>query len=133
MGRKVPEPIRRKVLREWLEGIPRRQIATDNQIGTGTVSEIIKTIGEIDSEARIDILRETAIMLRREGLRIDDFAQIIHLRQFLNKIGLNDEMLEDFVRPLGSDDRHHHQRYLLSRHPRERTMKYGINLSMREI
>ncbi|MGC2569953.1 MAG: hypothetical protein WA364_00465 [Candidatus Nitrosopolaris sp.] len=98
MGRKVPEPIRRKVLREWLEGIPRRQIATDNQIGTGTVSEIIKTIGEIDSEARIDILRETAIMLRKKGLGID--AQIIHLRQFLNKIGLNDEMLEDFVRPL---------------------------------
>ena len=64
MGGKIPEPIRRKVLREWLEGNPRRQIARDNQIGTGTVSEIIKTIGDIDSEARIDILRETAIMLR---------------------------------------------------------------------
>ena len=100
MGGKVPEPIRRKVLREWLEGISRRQIARDNQIGTGTVSEIIKTIKEINSEARIDILRETVKMLRREGLSIDDFAQSIHLKQFLNKLGLNDEQLEDFVRPL---------------------------------
>jgi hypothetical protein len=100
MGGKIPEPIRRKVLREWLEGNPRRQIAIDNQIGTGTVSEIIKTIEEIDSEARIDTLRETVKMLRRKGLSIDDFAQSIHLKQFLNKIGLNDEQLEDFVRPL---------------------------------
>jgi hypothetical protein len=98
MGGKVPEPIRSKVLREWLEGIPRRQIARENQIGTGTVSEIIKTIKEIDSEARIDILRETVIMLRREGLSIDDFAQSIHLKQFLNKLGLNDEQLEDIWR-----------------------------------
>jgi hypothetical protein len=40
------------------------------------------------------------VMLRTEGLSIDDFAQTIHLKQFLNKIGLNDEQLEDFVRPL---------------------------------
>ena len=95
MGGKVPESIRRKVLREWIEGIPRLQIARDNQIGTGTVSEIIKAIKERDGEAQIDTLREIAIMLRREGLSIDDFAQSIHLKQFLNKIGLNDEQLED--------------------------------------
>jgi hypothetical protein len=100
MGAKIPEPIRRKVLREWVQGIPGRQIARDNQIGTGTVSEIIKAIKERDSEAQIDTLRETAMMLRREGLSIDDFAQSIHLKQFLNKIGLNDEQLEDFIRPL---------------------------------
>ncbi len=44
MGRKIPDPIRRKVLIEWLEGTPRQQIARDNQIGTGTVSEIIQAI-----------------------------------------------------------------------------------------
>jgi hypothetical protein len=41
MGGKIPESIRRKVLRQWLEGYTRLQIARDNQIGTGTVSEII--------------------------------------------------------------------------------------------
>ncbi len=77
MGGKIPEPIRRNVLREWVEGLPRRQIARDNQIGTGTVSEIIKTIKERDSEARIDILRETAVMLRPKGRnKIDPKVEI---------------------------------------------------------
>ena len=89
-----------QIVYEWIEGLPRQQIARDNQIGTGTVSEIIKAIKEKDSEARIDVLRETAVMLGREGLSMDDFVQSVHLKQFLNKIGLNDEQLEDFVRPL---------------------------------
>jgi hypothetical protein len=39
MGRRVPEPIRRKVFREWLEGRPRKHIAKDNQIGTNQKKE----------------------------------------------------------------------------------------------
>jgi hypothetical protein len=100
MGAKIPEPIRRKVLRKWVQGIPGRQIARDNQIGIGTVSEIIKASKERDSEAQIDTLHETSKMLRREGLSIDDFAESIHLKKFTNKIGLNVEQLENFIRPL---------------------------------
>ena len=44
MGGKIPESIRRDVIRQWLEGLPRQQIAKDNHIGTGTVSEIIKAL-----------------------------------------------------------------------------------------
>lgn len=99
MGEKIPEPIRRNVLREWLEGLPRRQIARDNQIGTGTVSEIVKASKEKDSEARIDVLREAAVMLRREGLNVDTFLESIHLKRFLDEIGLK-ENLEEFARHL---------------------------------
>jgi hypothetical protein len=97
MGGKIPEPIRRKVFRQWLDGPPRQQIARDNQIGTGTVSEIIKEIKEHDSEARIDLLRETSVMLRRQGLNIDSFARSIRLKRILDEIGLNEEQLEDFA------------------------------------
>jgi hypothetical protein len=100
MGGRIPEPIRRKVLREWLDGRPREQIAKDNQIGTGTVSEIIKAIKEKDSEAQLDLLRETAVMLRREGLSIDDFAESIRLKRFLDEMGLKEEKIEDFARQL---------------------------------
>jgi|GEM_PF-5953882 len=55
MGRKIPDDIRRKVLIAWLEGLPRQQIARDNQVGTGTVSEIINSIKEKESDARIDV------------------------------------------------------------------------------
>jgi hypothetical protein len=97
MGRKIPEPIRRKVLREWLEGHPRQQIAIDNQIGTGTVSEVIKAIKEKDSEAGIDVLRAAAVILRREGFNTDTLLESIRLKQFLDEIGLKEEKLEDTV------------------------------------
>lgn len=100
MGGRIPEPIRRKVLTEWLDGHTREQIAKDNQIGTGTVSEIIKAIKEKDSEAQLDVLRETAVMLRREGLSIDDFVESIRLKRFLDEMGLKEEKIEDFARQL---------------------------------
>lgn len=100
MGRKIPEPIRRNVIRQWLEGVPRQQIARSNQIGTGTVSEIIKTIKEKGTETQIDVLREIAVMLRRQGLSIGDFGDSIRLKQFLYEIGLKEEKLEDFAKHL---------------------------------
>ena len=100
MGGKIPEPIRRKVLRQWLEGTPRRQIAKDNQIGTGTVSEIINSIKEKDSEAGIDVLRAAAVILRREGFNTDTLLESIRLKQFLDEIGLKEEKLEDFAKDL---------------------------------
>jgi hypothetical protein len=100
MGRKIPDPIRRKVLIAWLEGLPRQQIARDNQIGTGTVSEIIKAIKEKDSDARIDVLRVTALILRREGSNTDTLLESIRLKNFLDEIGLKGEKLEDFARHL---------------------------------
>lgn len=97
MGGRIPELIRRNVFRQWLDGLPRQQIARDNQIGTGTVSEIIKEIKEKDSEAQIDLLRETVVMLKRQGLNIGFFAQSIRLKRILEEIGANEEQLEDFA------------------------------------
>lgn len=97
MGGKIPESIRRKVLRQWLEGLTRLQIARDNQIGTGTVSEIIKETKATDSEAQIDLLRETAVMLRRQGLEIGFFAGSVRLKRIVNGVGLKEEKIEDFI------------------------------------
>ena len=85
------------MIRQWLDGLPRQKIARDNQIGTGTVSEIIKESKDKDCEAQIDVLGETAVMLRRQGLNINFFARSIRLKLMLDEIGLNDEQLEDFV------------------------------------
>jgi transposase len=42
MGGKIPNTIRRRVITQRLYGFSRDQIAKGNQIGAGTVSEIIK-------------------------------------------------------------------------------------------
>ncbi len=42
MKPKVPKSIRERVIKQWLQGIPRDEISKDNDIGAGTVSDIIK-------------------------------------------------------------------------------------------
>jgi len=46
MGGRVPLTIRRQVIKQWLDGHSRDQIAKDNDIGAGTVSAIIKQCGQ---------------------------------------------------------------------------------------
>ena len=42
MKTKVPKLIKQQVIKQWLQGMSRDQIAKDNDIGDGTVSSIIK-------------------------------------------------------------------------------------------
>jgi transposase len=37
MPAKIPKPIREQVIKQWLQGISRDQIAKDNDVGAGTV------------------------------------------------------------------------------------------------
>jgi hypothetical protein len=41
MGGRIPEQIRRDVVRKWLLGVKRDVIAKETNIGKGTLSEII--------------------------------------------------------------------------------------------
>jgi DNA-binding CsgD family transcriptional regulator len=54
---RVPKSIKERIIKQWLQGISRDQIAKDNGIGTGTVSAIIKDakqdIPGIDLEKRL--------------------------------------------------------------------------------
>jgi transposase len=44
---KIPRSIRERVIKQWLQGMSRDQIAKDNDIGAGTVSAIKDTKQEI--------------------------------------------------------------------------------------
>jgi hypothetical protein len=57
----IDEIIKRNVIREWISGYPRDEIAADNNIGAGTVSSIVNDykIGLDNSE--FDSARELAV------------------------------------------------------------------------
>jgi helix-turn-helix protein len=55
MGSKIPREIRLEVIRKWLEGKTRDLIAGELEIGSGTVSEIVKEYRRGDLDA--DLLR----------------------------------------------------------------------------
>lgn len=84
------------MIREFLNGLTRDDIANNNQIGAGTVSAIIKECREVDPD--FDLLREVAVNLRRNSLNVGDFASAIRLRTKMIEWGLiDDPQIEDLV------------------------------------
>ena len=62
MGGRIPEQIRRDVIRKWLLGVKRDGISKETNIGKGTVSEIISQYSSKDSE--VDLIRQVALAIR---------------------------------------------------------------------
>ncbi len=101
MGGKIPNTIRRQVITQWLYGFSRDQIAKANQIGAGTVSEIIKQCKQKEypdgNYSEFDLIRELSVMLKREGVDVKSFASSIRLQRKLDEKGLSEEQIESFM------------------------------------
>jgi len=97
MREQFSENTKDDVVHRWLQGDQRDKIASDMQIGTGTVSAIIlewkKNIGIPDA----DTLRQFATELRRSGITTSECASGYRLFNLIAKLGLDDESLESFV------------------------------------
>jgi hypothetical protein len=101
MGGKIPSTIRRQVITQWLYGFSRDQIAKGNQIGAGTVSEIIKQCKQKEYPdgiySEFDLIRELAVVLKREGVDVKSFASSIMLQRKLDEKGLSEEQIESII------------------------------------
>ena len=89
--------IKRKVIQQWLSGCPLDKIASDNDIGEGTVSSIVSNykIGLETSE--FDSARELSIELRKQGLNWSDLASHFRLYNYFRKSGAAEEDVESFI------------------------------------
>ena len=96
MKPKVPKSIRERVIMQWLQGTSRDEIAKDNDIGAGTVSAIIKDIKQKDI-LDIDLLRGVAILLKKEELDLDVFANSIRLKKKMDEMGINEDQIETLI------------------------------------
>ena len=80
---------------QWLAGDSRSKIAEENQIGGATVSSIIQ--GFKDDGFDLGLLREVAIVLKRENLQVDLLPNSVRLRMRLEKMGLNEEQVDSLI------------------------------------
>ena len=99
MGKRIPPQLKIKVLREWLRGISRDAIASNNQIGYGSVSNIIEAIKDKEI-LDIDLLREVALALKKKNLDVVDFADSLRLKNILDNLGLSEEHIEKLLEHL---------------------------------
>jgi predicted transcriptional regulator len=91
----IPHYLKIKVLREYLEGIKREQIAKNNGISTGAVSMIVdefrKDIPDIDK------LREMAVQIKASGYDLNDYFRAIRHINHVKKLGLTEEKSEKII------------------------------------
>jgi hypothetical protein len=100
MGGKIPQPVRLEVLRKWLQGYSRDEIAKDTRIGAGTVSGIIQQCRQDDLD--FDLLRGVAVELRNRGMGVENFAPLLRLKSSLEEkevlleISQNDNLFTEY-------------------------------------
>jgi hypothetical protein len=58
--------IRRKVIQQWFNGLPRDKIAAENNIGAGTVSGIVNDFKKNLQNSNIDSVRELAVEAKKQ-------------------------------------------------------------------
>ena len=81
----------------WICGEPRRRIASDLQIGAGTVINIVNDFKKNLQGSDIDSVRELAAEARKQGFSLSDIASHIRLHNFLIKSGAAEYKIESFV------------------------------------
>jgi hypothetical protein len=82
MGKGIPHSLKKTVIKEWLQGIPRDTIASNTGIGGGTVSRIIQE--SRTNTPDIDMLRGVAVKLNKENLDTNHFAPSVRLKKILD-------------------------------------------------
>jgi hypothetical protein len=97
------ERTRGNVIREWILGFPRDQIAEHIGIGAGTVSTIIANYKTGLEELDFDSIRQLALEVRKQGLNWSDLASHFRLSNFI-KSGTSEESLESFLTNVSSID-----------------------------
>jgi chromosome segregation ATPase len=95
MPAKIPKSIREQVLKQWLQGMSRDQIAKDNDVGAGTVSSIIKDAKQEIPD--IDLLRQGALVLKKNDLDLSVFAASIRIKNKLDGMGVNEDQIDSLI------------------------------------
>jgi hypothetical protein len=104
MPAQIPRQIKNTVIQRWLSGISREKIAKKFTIGSGTVSNIVCSArgqsGNFHDD--FDLIRETALMMKREGLTIDNLVSIVRLEGFLKEMELKEGQIERMIDDLNA-------------------------------
>jgi transcriptional regulator with XRE-family HTH domain len=95
MPAKIPKPIREQVIKQWLQGISRDEIAKYNDIGAGTVSAIIKETKEEIPD--IDLLRQVAVVLKKHDLNMSVFAPSVRIKNKLDEMGVSVDKIDSLI------------------------------------
>lgn len=84
MGGHIPKTIKINVFKKWLDGLSIEQIAREEEIATGSVSNIIQEC--VSNDPEFDLMRQLAVKLKNEGDTFESFASTVRLKERIRRI-----------------------------------------------
>lgn len=93
----IDNEIKTNVIKQWLDGDSRDKIASDNQIGTGTVSGTIREYKKGANAFEYESVRELSISCKKRGINLSTVASCIRLKDHINNSSTNQDGIEAFV------------------------------------
>jgi hypothetical protein len=100
----IQEIIKRRVIERWLSGESRDKIASDLQIGAGTVSGIVSDYKKNLQGSDLGSVREFAVQAKKQGFTLSDLSAHIRLHNFFIKSGATEDRIESFITNVGTGD-----------------------------
>ena len=97
MPQAIDDQIRSQVIKEWLSGNTRNEIASKNKIGAGTVSNIINEWKKGLDNSEFESIRELTVFSKKEAMILSDMAEHVRLNNYIQKLGANSEQIESFI------------------------------------
>jgi hypothetical protein len=80
-----------------MTGNSRDRIAANNQIGAGTVSNIINEWKKGVEDSDYDSVRELTVSLKKQGIGMSTLACSVRLYNYIINIGANEDNIESFI------------------------------------
>ena len=90
MPAKLPDSVKSLVIQQWLQGIPRNDIASENGLSAGAVTNIVNEWRRALGFAAADELRELAVTMKKVGITAAQCALGFRAAMILNKIGVKE-------------------------------------------
>jgi hypothetical protein len=97
MPAKLPDNIKSIVIQQWLQGNPRNDIASNNGLSSGAVTNIVNEWRRRLGFAVIDEFRELAVTMKKVGVSGAQCALGFRIATIIIKTGINEDSFENFI------------------------------------
>src|SRR5437660_12483647 len=93
----ISDEIKDRTIKQWLSGDSRDRIAAHNDIGAGTVSNIINNWKKGVEDSDYDSLRGLTVPLKKQGIGLSELAPLVRLYNYLKKLSTDEHHIESFI------------------------------------
>jgi hypothetical protein len=97
MPAKLPNAIKSGVIQQWLQGRPRNDIAAENGLSSGAVTNMVNEWRHNLGFAAADELRELAVTMKKVGITAAQCALGFRSATLMLKIGVDEGSFESFI------------------------------------